>query len=84
MIDSEKERVKSYEIKTIKYNIPCKCGRGNMVGTGIVRLVDNKYQHHHACVYFDASTGSKNGCGLEEWFSDKYPLRENREISITL
>jgi hypothetical protein len=55
------------------------CGNGNMIGTGAVRLVGNKYEHQHRCIFFDSGFG----CGAEEWFSHKYPLREEREFPIT-
>jgi hypothetical protein len=53
-----------------------------MIGTGAVRLVGNRYEHQHRCVFFDSGF-DKIGCGAEEWFSHKYPLREEREFPIT-
>jgi quinolinate synthase len=84
-----KARIRTCEVKVLYHNILCKCGNGNMIGTGIVKLVDNKYQHHHVCVYFNTDTSKEssqvstdNGCGQAEWFPDKYPLREVREVPI--
>jgi hypothetical protein len=79
----EAARMRLCEVKTISKNVLCKCGNGHMIGTGIVHLVGNTYEHQHRCVFFDSSRGfDKKGCGLIEWFSDKYPSREEREIPI--
>lgn len=76
------ERTKLCEVQTITSNIICECGRGNMIGTGAVRLVTNGYEHQHRCVFFDAGF-DKKGCGALEWFPAKYPLRMEREVPIT-
>ena len=76
------DRTKLCEVKTIIHNITCKCGKGNMIGTGAVKLVNNGYEHQHRCIFFDSGF-DKKGCGLLEWFSAKYPLRMEREVPIT-
>jgi hypothetical protein len=59
-----------------------------MVGTGAVRLVTgasgpaSRYDHQHKCVFFGENF-NKTGCGAIEWFSDKYPVREEREVPVT-
>jgi hypothetical protein len=73
MSDQEISRVQLYEIKTIKKVMFCKCGNGSMVGNGTVKLCGDRYIHYHHCAE----------CGVIEWFSDKYPLREEREVPIT-
>jgi hypothetical protein len=84
----EKDRMQSFEIKTLKHNILCKCGKGVMVGTGAVRQASGAsgpasgYDHQHKCIFFDSGF-HKTGCGAVEWFSDKYPVREEREVPIT-
>jgi len=80
MVVIEKHRIRSFEIKTLKHNILCKCGNGIMVGTGAVRPANgasgpaSRYDHQHKC----------SSCGEIEWFSDKYPMREEREVPIIL
>jgi hypothetical protein len=81
MSDVIKERLKLYEIKTIQHEILCKCGTGNMVGNGAVRLAGNAYEHEHHCVFFDAGF-DKRGCGATEWFPLRYPLREEHKVLI--
>jgi hypothetical protein len=65
-------RVQLREVKTISKSVPCMCGKGTMVGTGSVKLFDNTYLHEHKCLE----------CGAIEWFKEKYPLREEREVLI--
>jgi hypothetical protein len=79
MVATEKNRLQSFEIKTLKHNVLCKCGRGIMIGTGAVKSANgasglaSRYDHQHKC----------NICGVIEWFSDKYPMREEREVPVT-
>jgi len=58
---------KLYEIKTIKHIMPCKCGKGDMIGTGGVRWTGTAYEHQHRCSYSE--------CDIIEWLSTKYPYR---------
>ena len=74
-------RIRSFEIQTVCHKVLCHCGAGYMVGDGSVRLVGDRYEHQHKCIFFGHEF-SKKGCGATEWFPDKYPLREEREIKL--